>query len=189
MTRRFKTERAAQQQRSICTGLVELMLELDYAQITVRDICAKAGIPRRTFYYYFDGKDQVLDHLLGILVRECTLESMLPTVADREVIQAGFARFFRFWRDSCRRELKALIKNSFGEKLVRCSVEWIETESIWAESIRNKITGLGAIGTQIGTTVVFYVLFYWCEGGFIQPEEEVAAYTTELLTKPIYQIQ
>ena len=186
MTRRFKTERAAQQQRLICDSLVELMGEREFAQITVCDICAHANIPRRTFYYYFDGKDEVLEHLIRTIVHECTLESMLPSGVDRGYMQASFARFFRFWRDCRGRELKALMNNGYAGTLISQGAEWVRTESLWADTVGKNQTGLDAMSTQIGTTVVFYVLFYWCEGGFAQSEEEVAAYTTDLLTRPIY---
>ena len=34
--------------------LMVLMQRKGYAQTTVTDICRVAGIPRRTFYHYFD---------------------------------------------------------------------------------------------------------------------------------------
>jgi len=189
MVQKFKTERAVQQQRCICDALVRLMEDQEYTQVTVCDICESAEVPRRTFYYYFDSKDEVLEHLLDTLVRECTLETMLPTGVDRLFLQGSFAKFFRFWRDSRGAELKALLKNGFASRLIDRSVDWIRTESLWAEEISKKITGLDVMGTQIGATVVFYVLFYWCKGGFVQPEDEVAAYTTDLLTRPLYRIE
>lgn len=189
MSREFKTDRAVQQQQKICDSLVRLMTETDYNQITVCDICAGAEVPRRTFYYYFDNKDEVLEYLLSYIIRECTLESMQFVGTDRAGMQKSFSKFYRYWRERRGVELKALLRNGFAGKLIGSSVDWIQTESLWAEELSKKITGLDAMGTQIGTTVVFYVLFYWCNGGFLQPEEDVAAYTTQLLTKPFYELQ
>ena len=188
MSRKCRSERAAQQQAVICGGLVRLMEEQSYHQITVRDICARAQVPRRTFYYYFEGKDEVLECLLDTVIRESSLEAMLPLEADGECVQKEFSRFFRFWRDNRASELKVLIRNGFAGRLIQRSAQWSSTESLWATELRKKISGLDAMGAQIGATVIYYVLMYWCEGGFTQHEDEVAAYTTELLTKPLYRL-
>lgn len=43
----------------------ELLLERDYAKITVADILARAGVGRATFYAQFKGKDDLLAELVS----------------------------------------------------------------------------------------------------------------------------
>ena len=57
--------------------LLELMRTRGYAQTTVTDICQMAGIPRRTFYHYFDSKEAVVQALIEDMLTECDLAVML----------------------------------------------------------------------------------------------------------------
>ena len=43
----------------------ELLLERDYAKITVADILARSGVGRATFYAQFKGKDDLLAELVS----------------------------------------------------------------------------------------------------------------------------
>ena len=43
----------------ICLALYALMLREDYDNISVKDICAKAGVSRMSFYRYYTMKDDV----------------------------------------------------------------------------------------------------------------------------------
>lgn len=50
----------------ICTALVKVMSVKNYDRITVTDICAKAGVSRAGFYRNFNGKEDVMEEILGI---------------------------------------------------------------------------------------------------------------------------
>ncbi|HEX3900053.1 MAG TPA: TetR/AcrR family transcriptional regulator [Mycobacteriales bacterium] len=41
-----------------------------YADTRVEDICASAGVSRATFYRYFEGKDQLFDTLIDLMMTE-----------------------------------------------------------------------------------------------------------------------
>ena len=44
----------------IVDSATDLVEEHGFDNVTVEDICAKAGISRRTFFNYMDGKDEAL---------------------------------------------------------------------------------------------------------------------------------
>lgn len=187
MSKPFKSERAAQQQRLICDSLTALMLEKKYSEISVSTLCSHAGIPRRTFYYYFESKEDVLAHLLESLLNECNLESMFLIGDGKEEMEQGFARFFRFWYRIRRKELEALLRNDMGSELVAQCLKWLQIEYNWDQLVDQPAQEIRTVGNLLGTTCVFYTLYIWCEGGFRQSPEQMAAYVTQLLTSPIYQ--
>ena len=63
-----KTEQSAQRQRMLEQGLLKAMLTQHFDEISVSDLCDEIGIPRKSFYRYFSGKDGALyaliDHTL-----------------------------------------------------------------------------------------------------------------------------
>lgn len=49
----------------ICTALVKVMAVKNYDKITVTDICDKAGVSRAGFYRNFNGKEDVMEEIIG----------------------------------------------------------------------------------------------------------------------------
>lgn len=189
MPKPFKSERAAQQQRLICDSLTALMLEKKYSDITVSTLCSQAGIPRRTFYYYFESKENVLEYLLESLLNECNLESMFLIGDGKEEMEQGFARFFRYWHQARRKELEALLHNDMGPELINQCLKWLQIEYNWNHLVDQTSQEVRTIGSLLGTTCVFYTLYVWSEGGYRQSPEQMAAYVTQLLTTPIYKTE
>ena len=186
MKLRHPSERAVEQHRRIRESLLQLMGEGDYGQISVMAICGRAGIPRRTFYYYYDSKDQVLDGLLEWIVQECNLESMFDADRDPKNIEFYFSRFFRFWKDSHRSALDALLKNGFGSRLMLQYQNWVLTEGEWLRPVEDLQLELRTIGSKLATACVLHALFYWWECGFRQTPEEMASFVTQILSQPLY---
>ena len=50
-----KTEQSAMRQRQLEQGLLQLMQTKRYEEISISDLCQRMGMPRKTFYRYFDG--------------------------------------------------------------------------------------------------------------------------------------
>lgn len=186
MSRQIKTERAAQQQHQICASLVRLMETVPYGEITVSRICAQAGIPRRTFYYYFDGKEDVLTLLIQGLMMESQLESMLLSNTSKSQLEQSLTLFFCHWRDKRARELRALIHSGLEQELTIHCVRWIHEEDSWAHLMENYAEEERNIGLMLGISSVLYALFHWCKENFRQNPEYMAACVTRILTKPLY---
>lgn len=58
-------KRKARSRRAIEDAFSALLLERDYAKITVADILDRSGVGRATFYAQFRGKDDLLAALVG----------------------------------------------------------------------------------------------------------------------------
>ena len=44
----------------MCSALLELMLEKDYAKISIGEIAKKAGVDRSSYYRHFKSKDHII---------------------------------------------------------------------------------------------------------------------------------
>lgn len=187
MPKEFKTERAAQQQRLLCQGLVELMETRPYGEITVSGICAHTGIPRRTFYYYFDSREDVLAFLMDGLLKKCDLESMLFDDRRQDALEQGLTRFFQYWREDGRRALQVIVHNGLEQDLMMYCMRWAAAEERWTQLMENYSEEAQSVSMMLGITAVFYTLFHWCTRGFRNPPEYMAACVTRILTNPLYE--
>ncbi|HVY10467.1 MAG TPA: TetR/AcrR family transcriptional regulator [Mycobacteriales bacterium] len=73
-----------------------VLSRLGYAATRVEDICAAAGISRATFYRYFDGKEQVFDALIDLMMAEVLdtaahLGAVTPDPAGRATLSRWLA--------------------------------------------------------------------------------------------------
>ena len=55
---------ALRSQQEISEALVGLMDEMPWREIAIKQVCARAGLSRQTFYNLFDSKEDVLRHAL-----------------------------------------------------------------------------------------------------------------------------
>lgn len=85
-------EQASRRQRTLEQGLLEAMLRQDYEEISVSGLCESMGVPRKSFYRYFDCKDGALyaliDHALvdfgdDFLSKGWSKNTAFLTVAER----------------------------------------------------------------------------------------------------------
>ena len=64
-----KTEQSAKRQREIEGKLLALMWQKHFDDISITELCEFVGMPRKSFYRYFDSKEDALealiDHTLG----------------------------------------------------------------------------------------------------------------------------
>lgn len=65
-----KTQAAIPTKDFIHNCAVELFREYGYEQVSVEQICAKAGITRSAFYYYYKTKSQVMGALFSDMLSE-----------------------------------------------------------------------------------------------------------------------
>ncbi|MBQ6719732.1 MAG: TetR/AcrR family transcriptional regulator [Oscillospiraceae bacterium] len=189
MDRHNKSERAILQQHRIEGSLLQLLETESYASLSVRKICSNASIPRRTFYYYFENKEDVLSSLLNRLLLECNLEAMFDSEDDPAALERGFIRYFQYWHERRKRELCVLVKNGLAQELMSCGLRWANSEEFWKKSLGDSTQEAQMIRSVLGVTCVFYALFYWCEHDFVQTPEQMAKCVTQLLTKPIHKSQ
>lgn len=78
-------------QKAITDTFIELLNEKRLDRITVKDIVAKCGVSRKTFYYYFDDIYDLLEKLLEDMKRES-----VSRIDDIDSFEAELSRLAEF---------------------------------------------------------------------------------------------
>ena len=170
------TEYAVQKREQIENGLLELLMSQQYQQISVTDICQKAGVPRRTFYHYFENKEAVLEAMIDTLMQQCFLNVMFDFRLGPEHMNDSFLQIFRFWEGENRKKLDALMRSGLESRLMAWSAKWVREEQLGMLLNSELPPKLAEIVLMIGTTDFFALLFHWSRGGYRETPEEMAEY-------------
>lgn len=122
MYKHCNTEESAHRQRQLEQCLLELMEEKMLAQITIGDICAQAGLSRKSFYRYFDSKDGCLHALLDHAIMDGSTY-YLPATRSSDPRLELCCRIFEYWQSQTPL-LDALERNGQSlqllQRMVRC---------------------------------------------------------------------
>lgn len=86
---------ALRSQQWIAEGLLELMREKQFAQITVKEICSRADLTRQTFYQFFSSKEDVVRFALTKYYTAFEEGLLGRGVISLEVLSAAFFHFFQ----------------------------------------------------------------------------------------------
>lgn len=180
------TEYAVQKKVQIENGLLNLMLSQQYQSIGVTDICREAGIPRRTFYHYFENKDAVLDSIIEVLMQQCFLEGVFDFRLGPKYMERSFLRVFQFWEGENRKKLDTLMQNGLESKLMAWALKWIREEQMSVFLDRKLDPKLVEIVLMVGATDFFVLLFHWSQGGYQETPEEMAEYAVWALPHGLF---
>jgi AcrR family transcriptional regulator len=188
MATQCHTEYAVQKKAQLENSLLNLMLRQPYKEISVTDICREADIPRRTFYHYFESKDDVLDSMIETLMQQCFLSSVYGLHVSPAHMKDGFVRIFRFWDGDNRVRLDALIRNGLESRLMTWSLNFIRAKKIGILNNSNLNPKLVEIGLMVGVTDFFSLLFYWSRDGYQETAEQMAEYAIWVLPQAFYNL-
>jgi AcrR family transcriptional regulator len=188
MATQCHTEYAVQKKALLEKSLLILMLRQPYKEISVTDICREADIPRRTFYHYFESKDDVLDVMIENLMQQCFLDSVCGLRVSPAHMKENFVRIFRFWDGDNRVKLDALIQNGLESRLMTWSLNFIQAEKIGILSNSSLDPKLVEIGLMVGVTDYFSLLYYWSRDGYRETPEQMAEYAIWVLPRAFYNL-
>lgn len=85
---------ANRSKKMMTTALLELMQEKEYKSITIKEICEKAQVARRTFYRNFNTKEDILSLFTKDIIQEFIDEMMTKSSESyHNMIEA----YYSFW--------------------------------------------------------------------------------------------
>lgn len=116
------TEKTAARQKWIENGLLELMLERKFEDITVTELCRHLGLSRRSFYRYFSDIEDVLDSLMNRTFQEIAITRVSMTVSILE-------QNYKFWLGH-KELLSALAYSGMYSKLTEYALKYSEPEAL-----------------------------------------------------------
>lgn len=178
MTKICTNEKAAARQRWIENGLMELMQNRRFEDITATDLCRYLELPRRSFYRYFDNMEDVLDCLMNH-----TFQDMV--IADTGITVAELEKYYEFWL-RCKSLLNALARSGMYSKIPEYAMRYANEETL------KKHLRVNAPGEDLSReTNVFLIsglaslMITWHAEGFQKTPRQMACIAYRMLSEPL----
>ena len=99
---------ALKSQQWLANTLLDLMDEMPYEEISIKDICTNADLSRQTFYNYFESKDELFRYLLRSVYDE-KLNAIDEIPSSKEAVSA----FVNITKENDRL-VSVIVKNNLG---------------------------------------------------------------------------
>ena len=174
------TEKTARQQHIFEQTFLQMLLDSHYDEITISDLCRKAGLTRKIFYRLFEKKSDVLYSLI-----DHTLLEASAYVPDESVGSGDLHRFFAYWKTQ-EDLLDALLKHQNSSLLTDRAIRF---------ALNEDTTMVHAFGADEGTfryeTVVFYItgifslVLTWHSQGYNHSIDEMSGLMMDILMNPV----
>lgn len=186
MYKACKTEQSATRQRELEQGLLAAMGSHPFDEISISDLCAQIGIPRKSFYRYFSSKEGALHALLDHTLME--LETThLSTERDKSLsFTKELEQFFQCWKEQ-KPLLDALNRSGLSSVLIERAVELAVSDSSSApvrllsqEAVQQKDHATAFLICGLMSTVL-----QWYHDGYRETPAQMAKIAHRLLTKPL----
>lgn len=183
-----KTEESARRQQLLEQALLTAMASRPYGEISVSDLCREAGVPRKAFYRYFSHKDGALYSLIDhTLLRFEEFATGVCRSPDRPW-QESLEIYFRFWMEQ-RTLLEALIANDMSQIVVVRSIQCaLSAQGVPQKYRRWKSLEIEEKAISFILCGVMGMVIGWCQGGFRETPEKMAATAAKLLTEPLFRV-
>ncbi len=180
-----KTEQSAARQRQLEQELLTAMLTMSYEDINVSELCQRMGIPRKSFYRYFSGKEGCLQGLIDHTLMEYESFSCMEVLVKRSLL-GDLERFFRFWL-SQKKLLDALHRSDLCALLVERTIAHAISESVFPgrfvqseeKSVQNHVMSFVVCGLMTMT-------IQWHRAGYEESVQSLAQVAARLLTQPLF---
>lgn len=179
------SEKTSHRKESIQNALFRLLQKQPFHEITVSSICQAADVPRRTFYHYFTGKEDVLNVLLEDRVLKMQLATMFDLSQGDEGLESSFRRFFSGWVQDDYVLLEILLDNHFENYMGRWALQYYESHPFSLNTEENRDSELRSMRTLWDISGVISMLTYWRDCGYRQTPEEMAHIATRIMTNPL----
>lgn len=180
-----KTEQSAARQRQLEQGLLTAMQTLRYEDINISELCQRLGIPRKSFYRYFSGKEGALHALIDHTLMEYESFSAVHRT-EKRTLQNELERFFRFWMVH-KKFLDALQHSGMSGVLVERSMHHAVTEAFLpgrflqheARAVQKHVVSFSVCGLMT-------MMVQWHHNGYPESAADLALVAARLLTQPLF---
>lgn len=181
-----KTEQSAARQRVIEEGLLSMMLNRRYDEITVSDLCDAVSIPRKSFYRYFTGKDGALHALIDHTLLRFELFSVPGERRSKRTLAGEMEKFFQFWL-AHKDFLDALSKSGLSGMLVERAVNHSVSETVLPKRFLPGETGeMQRQVTMFCVCGVMTMVITWHHDGYPKSAADMAQIAQRLLSQPLF---
>ncbi len=184
-----KTEQSASRQRQLEEGLMAIMKTKRYEEITISELCDSMGVPRKSFYRYFSGKDGALHALIDhtLLDYEHQLE-LHPAGANRDA-HGDLRQFFEFWQRN-RTLLDVLERSAISGILVQRAISQAQNEAMIVGYPANpELRATQNHAVNFAICGLMSMMLRWHRSGAKESPGEMAKIATQILSNPLVSLQ
>ena len=182
-----KTSQSAARQSHIVSCLLEMLHTHHYDQITVQDLCKKAEVPRKSFYRYFECKQDVLLAAIDFYIQDYEsfrLPGMGPSVL--RTTESELTRFLTYTQKN-----KATFEALTRSDLLGYALNLVTQSSLLSNVARRLMThkedeALYRVKNAFLCYGIYSVVGIWVTNGCQESVEEMARILTQILTEPFY---
>ena len=185
MYKMCKTEQSSARQRDLEEGLLSLMLSRHYDEISVSDLCKQMGIPRKSFYRYFSGKEGALYALIDHTLLEYESFRIPDRNGNFHHYPIDLEVFFQFWLLQ-KPLLDALQRSGISGVLVTRSIDHALSDMGVPMRHLQKDQLLRHHATRFGVCGLMSMVLDWHHSGYELPAKQMAQIAMQLMTKPLF---
>lgn len=181
-----KSGQSSRRQRQLEQGLLRAMEQRPYEEISISDLCQQMGVPRKSFYRYFSGKDGALHALIDHTLMEYESFDADSALRQKRTLQGDLERFFRFWKhhDDL---MVALEKSNLSGVLIQRSMDYVFTEDAFpGRFLPGETRNAQEHVVMFATYGLLSMAIRWQRTGYKESEEELAKVAQRILTQPMF---
>ena len=188
MYKACKTKQSAERQRYIVNGLVEMLQSQRFSEVTVQSLCRQAQLPRKTFYRYFEGKEDVLDAMIDLATMDYESFCGPYRAGESRTSEKEMERLFQFWLQH-KNILDALQRSGMSGRLIERSMHLSYLEKV-GYRLANHSGEAGPdtfrMTTYFSICGLYVLILDWHHRSCLETPGEMAHATYKLLTEPLY---
>ena len=187
MYKQCKTEASKNRQKLLEKTFFDLLKVKYYEDVTVSEICDKAGVPRKDFYRYFDCKEGLLNALIQHIL-DGYQEHCLQGKITKRTLKSELKSFFEFWiKEPCASLIKILNKNSLLGHLNKFSLEYNNNKNFNASKfLPNETEQEVEQVFNFAISGLMSMMFNWFNKGCKKSTDEMAETACRMLSKPLF---
>ena len=185
MYKQCRTEQSAARQRELEQGLLQVMLKRQYEEISVSDLCAEIGVPRKAFYRYFSGKDGALFSMIDRALMDFEIHSTSREMFEPETPRDYMEQVFVYWTEH-QELLDSLKKSNLSGLLIQRALDFSQNIDAIPRFMLITDRRLREYGTMFMVCGLMTMIVQWHDDGFSKSVAEMAELTMQLLTQPLF---
>ena len=178
-----RTEQSCKRQRSIEQGLLELMLRHPFEDISISDLCAHLGVPRKTFYRYFSSKEGALYALLDHTMMDFQQGEPDPLLNTPGGL-GSLDRFFLFWYER-HQLLDALNRSGLNGILVERATNFALQEKMMPRYMLSWEPGFQSLAMSFAICGLMSMVIQWHNQKYLLSPQEMTRLAVTMLTRPL----
>ena len=180
-----KTEQSAARQRKLELGLLEVMESHPYEQISVSELCQWLGVPRKSFYRYFSGKDGALHALIDHTLTEYAGGNHYWLLVNQNSVHKELETLFDFWKGQ-KQLLDVLQRNGLSGVLTERAVyHALELTGMNLQAANRSLATEQEHATVFLSCGLMSLIVQWHYGGYVLTSRQMADISCRILSRPL----